>query len=200
MDKRKSIFAKQSKNYINKLNDLFNEEIFDQIEKLAIHLLRIWKEEKNLFICGNGGSAANALHMANDFHYGVGACGPKPVVKGLKVEALPSNVGVVTCLANDIGYENIYSHQLLNKAKADDLLIVLSGSGNSKNICNVIAEAKDLGVYSCAILGYDGRQCLSIADLPIHFKVNDMQIAEDTQLIVGHMCMQWLTQNKPLLN
>ena len=103
-----------------------------QVEKLAIHLRKIWQEERNLFICGNGGSAANAIHLANDFHYGVGACGNPPYTKGLKVEALPANAGVITCLGNDIGYENIYSHQLNNKATTGDLLIVLSGSGNSK--------------------------------------------------------------------
>ena len=69
-----------------------------QVEKLAIHLRKIWQEERNLFICGNGGSAANAIHLANDFHYGVGACGNPPYTKGLKVEALPANAGVITCL------------------------------------------------------------------------------------------------------
>ena len=200
MNPRTNDFAEASRFYLKSLNGVFTEAVFLKIEKLAYHLRKIWEEGNNLFICGNGGSAANAIHMANDFHYGAGACGAGQVIKGLKVEALPSNIGVVTCLANDIGYENIYSHQLTNKANTGDVLIVLSGSGNSKNICNVLNTAKKLGVYSYAILGYDGGKCLELADFSLHFQINDMQISEDTQLIVGHLCMQWLTKNKPSLN
>ena len=198
MKNQKSNFSKDSKKYLNKLSLIFSDQILIQVEKLAIHLRKIWQEERNLYICGNGGSAANAIHLANDFHYGVGACGEAPYTKGLKVEALPANSGVITCLGNDIGYENIYSHQLNNKASPGDLLIVLSGSGNSQNICNVLETASKKGVFSYAILGFDGGKSLNLADCPIHFLINDMQIAEDTQLIVGHLCMQWLTKNKPI--
>ena len=192
-------FYKVSRNYLDALNSSFNRDILIKIEKLALHLRKIWEEGKNLYICGNGGSGANAIHLANDLHYGAGACGGTPIIKGLKVEALTANSAVITCLGNDIGYENIFSHQLKNKASEGDLLIVLSGSGNSQNILNALETAKLIGVYSYAILGYSGGKCLSLADCPIHFLINDMQIAEDTQLIVGHLCMQWLTKNKPSL-
>ena len=155
-------------------------------------------EAKNkVFICGNGGSAANAIHLANDLHYGIGGCGGDKVIGGIQVEALTANQGIVTCLANDIGYENIFSHQLQVKAAADDILIVLSGSGNSKNILKALRTAKQLKMKSVAILAFDGGESLSLADVSIHFSINDMQIAEDTQLIVGHICMQWLSRNKP---
>ena len=65
------------------------------------------------------------------------------------------------------------------------------------NICRALETASNLGVYSHAILGYSGGKSLDLADNPIHFPIEDMQIAEDTQLIVGHICMQWLTKNKP---
>ena len=193
-------FYKVSSNYLDTLHSSFNKDILIKIEKLALHLRKIWEEGKNIYICGNGGSGANAIHLANDLHYGAGACGGTPIIKGLKVEALTANSAVITCLGNDIGYENIFSHQLKNKASEGDLLIVLSGSGNSQNIINALETAKGLGVYSYAILGYSGGKCLSLADCPIHFLINDMQIAEDTQLIVGHLCMQWLTKNKPSLD
>lgn len=197
MINQRGIFINSSRNYIKKLSSAFDDKIFSQCELLANHLKKIWEEERNLFICGNGGSAANAMHIANDLHYGAGACGDNPPIKGLKVEALPSNPGVITCLANDTGYENIYSHQLINKSRKGDVLIALSGSGNSSNICKAIATARNLGVYSYAILGFTGGECLDLADSSIHFPINDMQIAEDTQLIIGHLCMQWLTKNKP---
>ena len=77
------------------------------------------------------------------------------------------------------------------------MLIALSGSGNSTNIVRVIEQAKAMGVKSYAVLGFTGGQCKQLADVPIHFSVNDMQIAEDLQIIVGHMLMQWLYQNRP---
>jgi D-sedoheptulose 7-phosphate isomerase len=104
---------------------------------------------------------------------------------------------VLTCLANDLGYESIFSEQLAVQAQAGDLLIALSGSGNSPNIVRVIEQAKVMGVKSYAILGFTGGKCKELADMPIHFPVNDMQIAEDMQLIVGHMMMQWLYSNRP---
>ena len=101
--------------------------------------------------------------MANDFHYGIGACGPKPQLPGLRVEALAANPGVITCLANDAGYENIYSHQLQVKGRQNDLLIVLSGSGNSPNVVRALDTARTLGMQSFAILAFNGGRCKSAA-------------------------------------
>ena len=143
------------------------------------------------------GSAANALHIANDLHYGIGACGSAPIIPGMRVDALPSNTGIITCLANDTGYENIYSNQLKVKANEDDILLALSGSGNSSNIINAINAAKDQKMKTVAVLAFDGGVCKDLADLVIHCPINDMQIAEDTQLIIGHLCMQWLNSHKP---
>jgi D-sedoheptulose 7-phosphate isomerase len=137
------------------------------------------------------------MHMANDFHYGIGACGPGPSLPGLRVDALPANAGVITCLANDTGYDNIYAHQLEVKGRQGDLLIVLSGSGNSANVVRALETAKSLGIRTFAILAFTGGRCLELAEVPIHFRIDDMQIAEDTQLVVGHLCMQWLNSNKP---
>ena len=192
-----SSFNKRSRNYLDQLNSCFSDAIIDQIEILAKDLLAAWVEGRNVYICGNGGSAANAMHLANDFHYGIGACGPGPKLPGLRVEALPANSGVITCLANDTGYENIYSHQIEVKGRPDDLLIVLSGSGNSANVVKALETGKQMGLCSYAILAFSGGKCLKLVDVPIYFPIDDMQLAEDTQLIVGHLCMQWLNSNKP---
>lgn len=149
-----------------------------------------------MFFCGNGGSAGNAIHLANDFLYGIA----KRNGGGLKVMALSDNPAVITCLANDLGYEHIFSEQLAVQAEKGDLLIALSGSGNSPNILRVIEQAKSMGVKSYAVLGFTGGKCKQLADVPIHFSVNDMQIAEDLQIIVGHMLMQWLYANRPQTN
>ena len=190
-------FGLRARNYIDQINSCFSDIIIGQVEILAQDLRSAWVKGRHIYICGNGGSAANAMHLANDFHYGVGACGQGPTLPGLRVEALPANSGVITCLANDTGYENIYSHQIEVKGRPDDLLIVLSGSGNSANVVKALETSKRMGLRSYAILAFSGGQCLDLCDVPIHFPIDDMQIAEDTQLIVGHLCMQWLSCNKP---
>ena len=195
-----SEFDKAARSYLNRLNTAFTVDNLVKVEKLCQYLFDAWVNQQQVFICGNGGSAANALHIANDLHYGVGACGPAPKIPGIRVEALPANTGIITCLANDTGYDNIYSNQLQVRANPGDILIALSGSGNSSNIVSAIKVAKDLKMTSIAILAFSGGQCLSIADLAIYFPVDDMQIAEDTQLIIGHLCMQWLNSHKPVQN
>jgi D-sedoheptulose 7-phosphate isomerase len=100
----------------------------------------------------------------------------------------------LTCLANDISYDEIFSYQIEALAQKDDILIALSGSGNSPNIIKAIQTAQLIGMKNFAILGYYGGRYLEIADNSIHIPINDMQISEDMQLVVGHMIMQWLRQ------
>lgn len=190
-------FINEARGYLLRLSGCFKDSHLEQVKRLGEDLLQAWMKGQQVFICGNGGSAANALHMANDFHYGIGASKSEPTLPGLKVEALSANSAVITCLANDTGYENIYSNQLNVKGNSSDLLIALSGSGNSKNIINALYTAKKMKIKSYAILAFSGGKCKEIADEVIHFPVNDMQVAEDTQLIIGHICMQWLNANKP---
>ncbi len=191
-------FIQNTHNYLNKLHNSFSDEVIIQIMSLSNELLKVWKEKKVVYVCGNGGSAANAIHIANDFIFGAGACGDEPSIEGLRIEALSSNSAILTCIANDVSYEEIFSTQIKTKGNKGDILIVLSGSGNSKNIINAVKASRNLGIKSFAILGYDGGICKDEADEVIHFKVNDMQIAEDCQLIVGHICMQFLNTNKPI--
>jgi len=174
--------------YQNRLINCMQSFDWSPVAQLAQKILFAQKESKHVFLCGNGGSAANAMHIANDLLY-LRAKG-----KGIKVMALPANQAVLTCLANDIGYENIFSFQLEQLGQEGDILIVLSGSGNSKNILKAIDIAKKMRIPTCAILGFDGGKCLNLVDIPIHFPINDMQIAEDLQLVVGHMLMQWLNR------
>tara|TARA_R100000900_G_scaffold36054_1_gene29731 strand:- start:353 stop:943 length:591 start_codon:yes stop_codon:yes gene_type:complete len=179
-------------NYSKNLSKALGEFDWTPVGELADDLLECCKNGNHLYIAGNGGSAGNAIHLANDFLYGVS----KVAGKGLRVTALPANPAVLTCLANDEGYDQIYSLQLGILANPGDVLIVLSGSGNSPNILRALEEAKDKGVKSYAILGYSGGKAKDLADVPIHFAIDDMQIAEDTQLIIGHMLMQWLYANR----
>lgn len=179
--------------YARRLQDVLGSADWTSVAQLAEELRDCWASRRQVFLCGNGGSAGNAIHLANDFLYGVS----KRHGSGLRVSALPANSSVITCLANDEGYDAIFSLQLAVQAQKGDVLIVLSGSGNSPNILKALEQARAMGVRSYAILGYSGGRAKAAADVAIHFAVDDMQLAEDMQLVVGHMLMQWLYENPP---
>jgi D-sedoheptulose 7-phosphate isomerase len=177
--------------YADRLSAAMRLSAMEEVPVLAAALGEAWRTGQSIYLCGNGGSAGNAIHLANDLLYGVGA----NEGIGMRVEALSANAAVLTCLANDIGYDNVYAEQIRVKARRGDVLIVFSGSGNSPNIVKAIEKGNALGMKTFAVLGYSGGRCKELAQHPIHFPVNDMQIAEDLQLIIGHMCMQWLCDN-----
>lgn len=179
------IFQNYSEDLINTIQALD----YETISTLVLWCQQTFNTGNQVFICGNGGSAANAMHIANDLIYGAN---PK---KGLDVEALSANAAILTCLANDTGYENIFAQQLIAKAKRGDVLIALSGSGNSPNILKAINTSAELGLKTCAIVGFDGGKAKGIADLCLHSNISDMQVAEDIQIIVGHMIMKALKES-----
>ncbi|MGO9772741.1 MAG: SIS domain-containing protein [Roseiarcus sp.] len=183
------------RNYGLRLTRVIENMDYAPLAQLAGELKRCWREKSKVFIAGNGGSAGNAIHLANDFLYAMSRRrGP-----GLCVEALPANPAVLTCLANDEGYENIFALQLATLARAGDTLIVFSGSGNSPNILKALEEAKRIGLATYAVLGYSGGAAMAMVDTVIHVSVDDMQIAEDMQLITGHMLVQWLMTSLDLI-
>lgn len=199
MTKINNDFLKSGKDYLLKLSCCFDENIFSEIEILSKAIAKAWEDGNRIFICGNGGSSANAQHIANDFLYGIGVptCGDFENSRGVSIEALTSNSNIITCLANDIGYENVFSYQLKVKAKKNDLLVVLSGSGNSQNIINALKFSNSQKINTCAILGFDGGACKKYSNITIHIPVNDMEVAEDTQMIIFNIIKKWLIKNKP---
>ncbi len=185
--------AERLRRYVTRVSEVVAATDLSGVEALARELADCWKTGRQVFLCGNGGSAANAVHIANDFLYGIS----KIAGSGLRVNALPANTSVLTCLANDEGYADIFSLQLAVQARACDVLIVLSGSGNSPNIVKALEQAKRMDLRSYAVLGYSGGKAKAMAEVPIHFAVDDMQISEDLQMMVAHMIMQWLKANRP---
>jgi D-sedoheptulose 7-phosphate isomerase len=174
--------------YASALGSILASFDWSPVVALSDAVAQVWRDGRQVFLCGNGGSAANAMHIANDLIYGIG----KEIGGGMKVTALPANGAVVTCLANDLGFESIFSQQLAVLGSRGDILIALSGSGNSPNILRAIETAKGIGMETYAILGYSGGKAKSLAGTAIHFAVDDMQIAEDLQMVVGHMLMKTL--------
>ncbi|GAB2861147.1 SIS domain-containing protein [Pseudoduganella ginsengisoli] len=179
--------------YVGKLTQALQLDAMQQVPVLAEAMREAWRTGNSIYFCGNGGSAGNAIHLANDFLYGVG----KKHGVGMRVESLSANAAVLTCLGNDLGYDQIYSEQLRAKGRAGDVLIILSGSGNSPNVVKALETGNAMGMHTFAVLGYSGGKCKDLARHPLHFAIDDMQIAEDLQLVVGHMCMQYLCDNPP---
>jgi D-sedoheptulose 7-phosphate isomerase len=182
--------------YSERLSAALRDFDWAPVEQLAHDLLDCWHTGRQVFLAGNGGSGGNANHLANDFLYPVS----KTPGSGLRVHSLSANPAILTCLANDEGYDRVFSMQLGVLAREGDVLIVLSGSGNSANIIKALEEAKAIGMTSYALLGFSGGKARSLADVPIHFRVDDMQIAEDAQMIVGHMLLQWLHGQRDEVN
>jgi D-sedoheptulose 7-phosphate isomerase len=174
--------------YTSRLGAALQDFDWTPVERLAFELFDCWQTGRQVFLAGNGGSGANADHLSNDFLYALS----KTPGSGMRVRSLSANPAIITCLANDEGYDKVFSLQLAVLAREGDVLIALSGSGNSPNIIRALREAKKIGMISYAILGCSGGKAKFLADVPIHFRINDMQISEDAQMIVGHMLMQWL--------
>lgn len=126
-----------------------------------------------MYLCGNGGSAANALHLANDW-----------LAAGVRAHALVADVATLTAIANDYGYEAVFSRQIGVLAQPGDVLVVLSGSGNSQNILNALHEAHLHGMETWAIVG--GGKARTVARHVI-VTPDNMQHAEEEQLTVGHI-------------
>jgi len=144
------------------------------------------KRRATVFLAGNGGSAANANHLATDLIYGANA-GNKGA---FRVHSLSANASVLTCLGNDTGYENVFAKQLEALAQEGDLLLVFSGSGNSPNILRALEVAQKLKVFSLSFLGFDGGKAKPLSDLALHFPIHDMQVAEDLHMIAGHLLLK----------
>jgi D-sedoheptulose 7-phosphate isomerase len=179
------------KKYKEKIIHSINEIPQNELNQLIKEIDNNWRNKRQIFLIGNGGSAGNAIHIANDWIYGVS----KKLGAGLKVNALSANTAVLTCLANDEGYDQIYVRQLAVLANEGDILIALSGSGNSKNIVNAVNYCNKNGVKTFAIIGFNGGEVKKIVDVALHIKVDDMQISEDMQLIIGHIIMRTLMKN-----
>lgn len=140
---------------------------------------------KKIFICGNGGSASTASHLECDFNKGISY----DQEKKYDIECLTDNVPMMMAIANDIGYDDIFVVPLKNKLKKGNILIGISGSGNSKNVIKAFEYANSLGVDTIAFTGYSGGKLKEIAKYNIHVEINNMQIVEDIHLVLNHMMM-----------
>ena len=170
-------YLDDSRKYISKLRRHFKE---------LLEIADILKHSEVIYICGNGGSAATASHMVNDFQK----------MCGLKAMCLNDNVPLLTAWTNDNSYDVAFMRQLENMANEDDVLIVLSGSGNSKNLFNAVAYANSIGMKTIALLGTDGGRLKKNikTDVCLHIE-SDQLHAEDWHLMLDHLLCELIGGN-----
>ena len=177
------------------ISDYINLEMrtLEQLDQQAIAevlsaILRAYEAEGTIYVCGNGGSASTASHMANDFNKGIS----EYVQKKFRFYSLTDNVATMLSISNDISYDEMFRFQLQGRLRKEDLVIGISGSGNSMNVVNALTYAKEQGVQTVAVCGYSGGKIKEIADVVFHVNINNMQIVEDVHLILNHLLMNVL--------
>jgi D-sedoheptulose 7-phosphate isomerase len=174
--------------YFDRLQAVLKSLDTSAVIRLGDELYERWRNERYVFIFGNGGSATTASHLAEDLGK---TCVPQDSTDSagtlrLKVLSLTDNVGWITALANDNGYESIFSEQLKHYASPGDLVIAISGSGNSPNVLRAVDWAKSQSIMTFALTGYDGGELKQIADDCIHVPLPDMGMVETVHLALGH--------------
>ena len=175
-------------NYFDSLKIIFEKINIEDIEKFISRVEKKFIENKKIITCGNGGSAYNASHFITDWNKMVNLATNKKFF-GF---SLCDNLGLITAYSNDLDYGQIFSGQLKCILNKDDLLICISGSGNSKNVINAAKFANEQGAETLCLVGYDGGELKKICKYNVHVPSFDMQICEDIHLMIGHMIMKKL--------
>jgi D-sedoheptulose 7-phosphate isomerase len=173
-------------NYFNTHQSIFGKLSIKNIQNF-INLIKVsFKCKKNIFICGNGGSAYNASHFITDWNKMVYLRTGK-IFKGI---SLCDNIGLITAYSNDVSFEKIFEGQLNSLFNKGDLVIGISVSGNSKNVINALNYCNKNSGISASITGYDGGKIKKISKYNVNVPSYDMQICEDIHLMIGHMVMK----------
>lgn len=180
------------KDYISEINTYLEHEI-DTLKALDVNeinaalnlLLETFENGNTVFVFGNGGSSATASHFQNDFNKGVS----EHTEKKFNFQCLNDNVATVMAVANDIGFEEVFRFQLVGHMKPGDVVLAISGSGNSKNVLNAVEYAKSQGAKVIGLTGFGGGKLKELSDVSLHVPVNSMQITEDIHMVFDHLMM-----------
>ncbi len=183
-----SDYSQQINKYLDLLKNTIDNLDRAEISKLIDLFIDARENGRNIFVMGNGGSASAASHMVCDFNKGV-SYGQE---KRFKIICLNDSLSTVTAYANDVGYEIAFVEQLKNFLTPNDLVLAISGSGNSKNIVLAIDYANSVGATTIGITGYHGGKLKQMAKYSVNANVDDMQVSEDIHMILNHLVMKIL--------
>lgn len=180
--------CERAEEYLNNLAKLAQRIDRERVEAFADALFHAWKDDRCVFVFGNGGSAATANHMVCDFVKTAAVDGQRR----LRAFCLVDSMGMGTALANDIGYEDTFRYPLETYSRPGDVVVGLSGSGNSRNVLRACRWARENGVMVVALSGFDGGELKNLADLHINVPSDNFGLIEDLHLVVGHSVAQIL--------
>jgi D-sedoheptulose 7-phosphate isomerase len=177
--------------YLFQVKNTINKLLIEDIN-IVMNLLEATRSSGNsVFIMGNGGSSATASHFVCDFNKGISL----KKQKRYKVICLNDNIPLIMAYANDISFEDVFVEQLKNFFKQGDIVIGISGSGNSKNVLRAIEFANMHGGVTIGFSGYDGGELKKLAQYNLHININNMQIVEDVHMILNHCIMKILSDD-----
>lgn len=174
--------------YLGHVTRALNELPREDLEKVIDELLRAYVRGSQVFVLGNGGSAATASHFACDLGKGTA----QPGRQRFRVISLTDNVSLMTAWANDAAYEDIFVEQLANLLEPRDVVIGISGSGNSPNVLKALKYAREVGARTIAFTGFAGGMVKDLADLSIIARADHMGQIEDVHLIIAHIAAYYL--------
>lgn len=160
----------------------------DQIDRAVALVADAWQAGRQVITFGNGGSSMTALHFINDWNKSVFLATGKP----FRGRSLVDNMGLLMAYANDISFQDVFAEQLKNIAVPGDLVIAISGSGNSENVIRAVQYANANGVVTLGLCGFKGGRLKDMAQHYVWAAVDDMQLAEDIHSIFGHIVLQAL--------
>ncbi len=176
-------YEKEIKKYYEGLAATMAKLDYEEISKAMNALVDCYENGGTVYVFGNGGSSATASHMVCDFNKGVSM----KKSKKFNFVCLSDNTPILTALANDVSYDDVFAYQIEKILNKNDLVLAISGSGNSKNIIKACNVAKEAGVKIIGMTGYDGGKLFEMADYHLHAPINDMMKAEDIHMSFDHM-------------
>ncbi|RJR17849.1 MAG: SIS domain-containing protein [Nitrospiraceae bacterium] len=177
-------------NYLDQLKSLLDSFPHGRFTEIREAMLSAYHSEKQVFIMGNGGSGSTASHFACDINKG--SC--FNLDKKFKVICLNDNIPTMLAYANDLSYSKVFVEQLRNFLQPGDVVIGISGSGNSDNVLQAISFARKMKAKTIGLSGFNGGKLSQAVDIPFIVAINDMQKVEDVHMIVVHMLMQCLCE------
>lgn len=183
-----------AQNYSEQLKKAVDKLDLDKIQKIAEVLYEAYKDNKQVFILGNGGSASTASHFACDLGKGTLQRVYDNKEKRFRAISLTDNVATIMALGNDLSYEDVFYQQLRNLVNKGDVIIGISGSGNSANVIKAIQYAKECGAKTIGFLGFKtGGKLKDLVDYEITIQDEHYGRIEDIHLMLGHLITDYLT-------
>jgi D-sedoheptulose 7-phosphate isomerase len=177
-----------SRDYLNKLSVAI-ESLDALAMDEAIDVIRQgWQRGNQIIALGNGGSAVTAIHFMTDWSKMISAVGDKP----FRGRTLIDNIGMLTAYANDVSFSDVFSEPLKHTAQAGDVVLAISGSGNSENVIRAVELANAIGCTTIGLCGFGGGKLRKVAQHVVWVDIDDMQICEDLHAVFGHIVMQSL--------